>query len=86
MPATPPNPHNVFLAALPFAVVVAVAVIDVLAGPEVGFLPVLSLGPALAAISRRPLPTALIGIFALGLGVLLALYDNLADPGEARSR
>jgi serine phosphatase RsbU (regulator of sigma subunit) len=77
-PATPSDPHSIFLAALPFTVVVAVAVIDVLAGPDVGFLPVLSLGPALAAISRRPLPTALIGIFTLGLGVLLALYDNLA--------
>lgn len=78
VPATAPDPHNVFLAALPFAVVVAVAVTDVLAGPDVGFLPVLSLGPALAAISWRPLPTALIGTLTLGLGVLLALYDNLA--------
>ena len=78
VPATPADPHNVFLAALPFAVVVVVAVIDVLAGSDLGLLPVLSLGPALAAISRRPLPTALIGIFALGLGVLLAFYDNLA--------
>jgi serine phosphatase RsbU (regulator of sigma subunit) len=77
-PATPSDPHSIFLAALPFAVVIAVAVIDVLAGPGVGFLPVLSLGPALAAISRRPLPTALIGTLTLGLGVLLALYDNLA--------
>lgn len=83
MPATPPDPHSVFLAALPFGVVVAVASIDVVAGPGVGFLPVLSLGPALAAISRRPLPTALIGIFTLGLGVLLAFYDNLA--GSRRS-
>ena len=79
MPATPPDAHNIFLAALPFAVVVAVAVTDVLAGPGVGFLPVLSLGPALAAISRRPLPTALIGTLTLGLGVLLAFYDNLAS-------
>ncbi len=77
-PAAPRDPHNLFLAALPFAVVIAVAVIDVLAGPDVGFLPVLSLGPALAAISRRPLSTALIGMLALGLGVLLAVYDNLA--------
>jgi len=77
-PGTPPDPHNLFLAALPFAVVIVVAITDVLAGPAVGFLPVLSLGPALAAISRRPLPTALVGILTLGLGVLLAVYDNLA--------
>ena len=79
VPATPPEPHNLFLAALPFAVVIAVAVIDVLAGPGVGFLPVLSLGPALAAVSRRPVPTALIGTLTLGLGVLLAWYDGIAD-------
>jgi serine phosphatase RsbU (regulator of sigma subunit) len=77
-PATPPDPHGVFLAALPFAVVGGVALVDVLAGPGVGFLPVLSLGPALAAISRPPLPTALIGMLALACGVLLAFYDDLA--------
>jgi serine phosphatase RsbU (regulator of sigma subunit) len=78
MPATSPEPHNLFLAALPFAVVIVVAMADVLAGPGVGLLPVLSLGPALAAASRRPVPTALIGLLTLGLGVLLASYDNLA--------
>jgi Stage II sporulation protein E (SpoIIE) len=77
--AVPPGPHGIFLGALPFAVVIGVAIIDVLAGPGVGFLPVLSLGPALAAISRRPLPTALIGMLALGCGVLLATYDGLVS-------
>jgi len=76
---TVPGPHGVFLAALPFAVVIGVALVDVVAGPGVGFLPVLSLGPALAAISRRPLPTALIGMLALACGVLLAIYDDLAS-------
>ena len=38
----------------------------------------LSLGPALAAISRPPLRTALIGMLALACGVLLAIYDDLA--------
>jgi hypothetical protein len=74
----PAGAHGVFFAALPFAVVVGVAIVDVLAGPGVGFLPVLSLGPALAAISRPPLPTALIGMLALASGVLLAIYDDLA--------
>jgi len=77
MPAASPDPHGVFLAGLPFAVVVGVALVDVLAGPGVGFLPVLSLGPALAAISRPPLPTALIGVLALACAVLLAFYDDL---------
>jgi serine phosphatase RsbU (regulator of sigma subunit) len=76
---TTPGSHDVFLAALPFAVVAVVALVDVLAGPTVGFLPVLSLGPALAAISCGPLPTALIGTMALVSGALLAVYDNLAD-------
>jgi hypothetical protein len=56
----------------------AVAVVDVLAGPGVGFLPVLSLGPALAAVSRRATQTALIGGLALILWGSLAMYDHLA--------
>lgn len=65
-----------------------VALVDVLAGPGAGFLPVLSLGPALAALSRRPLPTALVGTLALILktfytlersGALLGLPD-LGSP------
>jgi len=76
-PATPPDPHGVFLAALPFAVVGGVALVDVLAGPGLAFLPMLSLGPALAAISRPPFRTALIGLLALACGVLLAFYDDL---------
>lgn len=78
-PVSPSDPHGVFLTALPFAVVGGVAIVDVLAGPGVGFLPVLSLGPALAAISRRPLPTALIGMLALACAVLLAIYDGIDD-------
>ena len=77
VPVTSPDAHGVFLAALPFAVIGGVALVDVLAGPGVGFLPVLSLGPALAAISRRPLPTAVIGVLALACGAILAVYDNL---------
>ena len=72
----PADPHRVFLAVLPFAVIAAVALTDILASPGVGFVPMLSLGPALAAISRRPLPTALIGLLALACGVLLAVHDG----------
>ena len=59
------------------------AVADLLAAPRIGFLPLLSLGPALAAISYRPSRTALTGGLALGLCVLLALYDGRLDcrPG-----
>lgn len=83
VPVTSADPHGVFLAGLPFAVVACVALVDVLAGPGVGFLPVLSLGPALAAISRPPWPTALIGTLALACAALLAVYDDLDGSRRA---
>jgi hypothetical protein len=68
---------------LPLAVMAVVAVIDLLAGPRVGFLPLLSLGPALAPVFYRPSRTLLIGGLALVLCVLLAVYDDRMDsrPG-----
>jgi serine phosphatase RsbU (regulator of sigma subunit) len=81
-PAVAPDRSHGFLTLLPFAVVVGVALVDVLAGPGVGFLPMLSLGPALAAISRPPLPTALIGMLALICGALLAVYDGVSGSGR----
>jgi Stage II sporulation protein E (SpoIIE) len=71
------------LGILPFAVMGAVAAVDLLAGPRVGFLPLLSLGPALAAVSLRPAPTALVGALALAVCLPLAAYDGLlgSRPG-----
>lgn len=71
--------HRYFLGVLPFLLLGAVVAVDLIAGPSEGFLPMLSLGPALASVARRPIPTALIGVLAMCLGVLLALYDNLFD-------
>jgi hypothetical protein len=82
VPGAAPDPQGVFLAVLPFAVIACITLVDVLTGPGVGFLPVLSLGPALAAISRPPLPTALIGMLALACGVLLAVYNGLGGSGR----
>lgn len=62
---------------LPFLVMTAVAIVDLVAGPSFGFLPLLSLGPALAAVFWRPAQTTLIGGMALALCALLALYDSL---------
>ena len=76
VPAPPPGPHRFFLGALPFAVVVVVIILDLLAGPGVGFLPVLSVAPALAAISWKPVPTAVMGVLTLTAGMLLAGYDG----------
>jgi serine phosphatase RsbU (regulator of sigma subunit) len=70
---------HVALGVLPFLVMAAVAAIDVLAGPGIGFLPLLSLGPALAAVSLRPAPTALTGALAMLLCAVLATYDDLTD-------
>ena len=71
------------LMALPFGAMAAVAAVDLLGGPTLGLLPLMSLGPALAAVSLRPLATALTGVVALGIGALLAVYDHRIDsrPG-----
>lgn len=68
---------DLFLVVLPFLVMAAVAIEDVVAGPSEGFLSALSLGPALASVSRRAVHTALIGGLALVLGVLLSIKDEL---------
>jgi serine phosphatase RsbU (regulator of sigma subunit) len=72
-----PLSHRLFLGALPFIVMGAVVVVDIVTGPAEGFLPVLSLGPALASVSRRPVPTALVGLVAVVACVLLDWYDDL---------
>jgi serine phosphatase RsbU (regulator of sigma subunit) len=72
-----PAGHRYFLGMLPFLVLAIVVAVDLTAGPSEGFLPMLSLGPALASVSRRPVPTALVGVLAFGLGLLLAAYDHL---------
>lgn len=71
-----PAGYRIFLAVLPFALMTAVVMVDLLAGPTVGFLPVLSIGPAIASVSRRAPQTALTGALALLLGVLLGIYDG----------
>lgn len=73
-----PSPlgYRIFLAVLPFALMALVVMVDLLAGPSEGFLPVLSIGPAIASVSRRPAQTALTGALALLLGFLLADYDG----------
>jgi serine phosphatase RsbU (regulator of sigma subunit) len=73
-----PGLAGLFLVALPFLVMAAVVIEDIVAGPSQGFLPVLSLGPALASVSRRAVHTGLIGVLALVLGALLSIHDGLA--------
>lgn len=63
----------------PAAVMAVVAVTDILAGPGVGFLPLVSLGPAFAGLVGGWRRTALYGFAALILCVALGLYDGLFD-------
>jgi uncharacterized membrane protein len=64
---------------LPFAVMAVVAVVDIFAGARIGFLPLLSLGPALAAVTLRPVQTVLVGGLAMFLCVLLSMYEDVAS-------
>ncbi|MGB8942781.1 MAG: hypothetical protein WCD21_21455, partial [Streptomyces sp.] len=56
-----------------------VTVVDLTAGPGVGFLPLVSLGPAFAGLIGTWRRTALIGVVALLLCVGLGVYDGLFD-------
>ncbi|WP_221891458.1 PP2C family protein-serine/threonine phosphatase [Microbispora sp. KK1-11] len=65
------------LRTLPFAAMAAVVVLDLLAGPALGLLPLLTLGPAFAAVTGGTRHTALAGLVALVLSVPLAYHDHL---------
>lgn len=64
---------------LPIAVMAVVAGVDLAAGPEGGFLPLVSLGPAFAGLIGTWRRTALIGGVALLLCAGLGVYDGLFD-------
>ncbi|MFI6943659.1 PP2C family protein-serine/threonine phosphatase [Streptomyces sp. NPDC050418] len=64
------------LAALPFAVMAIVGVVDVSTGPTVGYLPLVSLGPAFAGLVGGWRRTAGIGALALLLCVTLGLNQS----------
>ncbi|MCQ9178604.1 serine/threonine-protein phosphatase [Streptomyces sp. IBSBF 2953] len=64
---------------LPVTAMGVVAVADVVAGPGVGFLPLVSLGPAFAGLVGGWRRTALIGVLALLLCLALGLYDGLFE-------
>ena len=77
LPPTAPR-APALAAAVPFFAMAVVAGADLLAGPQIGFLPLLSLGPALAPVSLGPARTVLTGVVALLLSGLLASYDGPA--------
>ncbi|MDT9685048.1 PP2C family protein-serine/threonine phosphatase [Streptomyces sp. TRM76323] len=69
--------RHAVLSALPFAMMAAVAVADVAAGPAVGFLPLVALGPAFAPLIGSWRRTACVGGVALLLCVALGWYNGL---------
>jgi hypothetical protein len=69
---------QILLGMLPFAVMAVVAVVDIFAGSRIGFLPLLSLGPALAAVTLRPVQTVLVGGLAMLLCGMLSMYEDVA--------
>ncbi|WP_233273816.1 PP2C family protein-serine/threonine phosphatase [Streptomyces broussonetiae] len=70
---------SVMLSWLPVAAMAVVAAADVVAGPGVGFLPLVSLGPAFSGLVGGWRRTALIGAVALLVCVGLGLYDGLFE-------
>ncbi|WP_037628846.1 PP2C family protein-serine/threonine phosphatase [Streptomyces aureus] len=64
---------------MPVAAMTVVAAADIVAGPGVGFLPLVSLGPAFAGLVGGWRRTALVGLVALVLCVGLGLYDGLFE-------
>jgi serine phosphatase RsbU (regulator of sigma subunit) len=72
-----PAKPNVLAAAVPFCAMAAVVAADLATGPQIGLLPVLSLGPALAPVALDPVRTALTGVLAVLLSLMLAAVDGI---------
>lgn len=77
-----PTGAQVLLSLLPFALMVVAASADAFAGPSVGLLPLLSLGPAFAAVSGGLRQVLVVGAVALLLCTGLASYDK---PGDLKA-
>jgi serine phosphatase RsbU (regulator of sigma subunit) len=68
--------HRIFLGTLPYVVMAVVAGLEFSPVASMGLLSLLSLGPALASVSRRAIPTALIGVEALATCLGFSLYHQ----------
>ncbi|GAA4192362.1 PP2C family protein-serine/threonine phosphatase [Microbispora amethystogenes] len=65
------------LRALPFIAISLVVVVDLISGPGLGFLPLLTLGPTFASVAGAVRRTALVGALALAICLPLSVYDGL---------
>ena len=63
--------------AVPYCAMAVVVTADLAAGPQVGLLPVLSLGSALAPVALGPARTILTGVLAVALSLVLATFDGI---------
>lgn len=68
--------HRFFLGALPYVVMGLVVCVEISPQRYMGFLYLLSLGPALASVSRGAIATAIIGAEAVAISVGVSWYDN----------
>jgi serine phosphatase RsbU (regulator of sigma subunit) len=74
---------QVALGVLPYLVLTAVVIIDVMAGHSIGLLALLSLGPAFAAVVGGLARMIIVSCLALALCLLLATYqDRLFDVDD----
>ncbi|TSB16403.1 serine/threonine-protein phosphatase [Streptomyces benahoarensis] len=76
-PKQPLSPR--VLVVLPYGVMAVVTTVDVTAGPGVGFLPLVSLGPAFAGLVGGWRRTAVVGSAAFLLCLGLGMYDGLFE-------
>ncbi|WP_149831303.1 PP2C family protein-serine/threonine phosphatase [Streptomyces tailanensis] len=74
-----PPPSATVLTWMPGGVMAVVTVVDVVVGPGVGLLPLVSLGPAFAGLVGGWRRTALTGVVALVLCVGLGIYDGVFE-------
>ncbi|WP_327342329.1 PP2C family protein-serine/threonine phosphatase [Streptomyces europaeiscabiei] len=74
-----PPSNGTLLSCMPVAVMAVVTGVDVVAGPGVGLLPLVSLGPAFSGLAGGWRRTAVIGVVALLLCVGLGLYNGLFE-------
>ncbi|OEU90778.1 hypothetical protein DB35_03475 [Streptomyces abyssalis] len=57
----------------------SVVVVDVVAGPAIGFLPMMALGPAFAGLIGNVRRSVVIGAVALALSLMLSIYNSQVD-------
>ncbi len=69
----------VVLSLLPYAVMALVVVANLIAGPTIGLLPLVALGPAFAGLAGGWRRTVVVGLIALVAGVGLGIYSELFE-------